>query len=176
MKTYIALFRGINVGGENILTMKDLKCLLSELGCENVKTYIQSGNVVFLHEDSHRGDLSVKISQKIQDQFGFEPKVMLLEPSDLEKAIRNNPFPTDNGKALHFNFLETIPENPDLNTLTQLKSETEDFKLIYKLFYLYAPDGIGRSKLAAKVEKCLGVSGTGRNWNTVKKLKEMIEK
>jgi uncharacterized protein (DUF1697 family) len=85
-------------------------------------------------------------------------------------AIENNPFSTAEGKALHFMFLERKPEKPDLAGLMAIKSKSEQFRLDKKVFYLYAPEGIGRSKLVAKVEPALGVPVTGRNWNTVNKL------
>ena len=175
MKTYIALFRGINVGGKNILPMKDLVGLLEGMGCEKVRTYIQSGNVVFQHKKKHKIKLASEISAKILDAHGFDPKVLLLDLSDLRDAVDNNPFETKVGKALHFFFLESVPKKPDFEKLTAVKTSTEKFELINNVFYLYAPDGIGRSKLAAKVEQCLGVPVTARNWNTVSKLVSMVD-
>jgi len=93
----------------------------------------------------------------------------------LQDAVENNPFTTEDGKALHFYFLNAYPNNPDLDRLLAVKSGSEAFKLHKKVFYLYAPDGIGRSKLAAKVEQCMGIPATARNWNTVKKLISMVE-
>ena len=176
MGVYIALFRGINVGGANILPMKVLKNLLEEIGCEKVQTYIQSGNVVFQNKNKQRSDLTREISAAIQQQFGFAPKVMLLEQSDLQKAVKENPYKTSEGKALHFYFLDTPPKKPDLEPLQALKSPSEAFTLKNNVFYLYAPDGIGRSKLAAKVEQAVGVAATARNWNTVSNLLDMIHK
>jgi uncharacterized protein (DUF1697 family) len=175
MNTYIALFRGINVGGNNLLPMKDLVKILEGLGCGQIKTYIQSGNVLFQIQKVWAGKIAGEIGSKILESHGFEPKVMVLEISELQDAIKNNPFPTADGKALHLFFLESLPENPDSAKLTALKSNSEEFKLHKKVFYLYAPDGVGRSKLAVSVEKCLGVPATGRNWNTVMKLMEMVK-
>ena len=175
MNTYIALFRGINVGGKNILSMKDLIEILESVGCKNVKTYIQSGNVVFQLEKGNRNKIDEKISRKILESYGFEPKVLLLELADLDDAVKNNPFETKTGKSLHFFFLESQPKAPDLEGLTTVKSNSEEFKLNKKIFYLYAPHGIGRSKLAAKVEQSLGVPVTARNWNTVSKLMAMVK-
>jgi len=84
------------------------------------------------------------------------------------------PFSSDEGKLLHFCFLSEMPKEPDLESLEALKSESEEFRLINKVFYLYAPDGVGRSKLAAKVEKAMGVPVTARNWNTVRKIRSLI--
>jgi uncharacterized protein (DUF1697 family) len=173
MITYVALFRGINVGGKNILPMKDLVGILEGIGCENVKTYIQSGNAVFRAGKIETKKLEETISSKILETRRFSPKVLLLEHKELTDAIENNPYKNMEGKTLHFFFLESIPVNPDMNELVNVKSKSEKFKLGKKIFYLYAPDGIGRSKLAAKVERALGVPVTARNWNTVSKLAEM---
>jgi uncharacterized protein (DUF1697 family) len=175
MNTYIALFRGINVGGNNILPMKDLVEILEGMGCEKVKTYIQSGNVVFRSKKKQANKIAGEISSKISESHGFEPKVLLLEISELHDAIENNPFKTEDGKALHFFFLNFHPNNPDLERLMALKAKSEEFKLHKKVFYLYAPDGVGRSKLAAKVEQCMGIPVTARNWNTVSKLIFLVE-
>jgi uncharacterized protein (DUF1697 family) len=174
MNSYIALFRGINVGGNNILPMKELAGILEDLGCEKVKTYIQSGNVVFQSKKEQPHELAGEITAKILEHYGFEPKVILLEKSDLQDAIENNPFATDDGKALHFFFLASRPEKADLERLMALKSASEAYKLHKKVFYLYTPDGLGRSKLATKVEQCLGIPATARNWNTVSKLLSLI--
>jgi uncharacterized protein (DUF1697 family) len=174
MTPYIALFRGINVGGNNILPMKDLVGMLEGMGCENVKTYIQSGNVVFWTNKEYAHTIATEIRAKILERYGFEPKVFLLELSELQEAIDNNPFNTEEGKALHFFFLESYPKHPDLERLMAVKSTSEEFTLHKKVFYLYAPDGVGRSKLAAKVEQCMGVPVTARNWNTVRKLMSLV--
>lgn len=175
MDTFIALLRGINVGGHNKLPMRDLAALLAEMGLANVQTYIQSGNVVFQSERIDRSELVQQLGAAIEESHGFRPQVMLLRLVDLETAVSRNPFPeaTDDHKTLHFYFLESIPPNPNLSLLESLKAEREQFQLIDTVFYLHAPDGIGRSKLAAKVEKALGVATTARNWRTVSKLVEM---
>jgi uncharacterized protein (DUF1697 family) len=177
MKTYIALFRGINVGGNNPLPMKELVAVLEDLGSRNVRTYIQSGNAVFVSQEKDASGLSDKIRVEIKRRRGFEPHVLLLELEDLEKVVKKNPFPeaeTD-PQALHAGFLASVPENPDLKTLESLKQGNERFQLIDKVFYLYAPEGVGRSKLAAKAERLLGVPMTDRNWRTVCKIREMAK-
>ena len=173
MTTYIALFRGINVGGRNILPMKDLVDYLEGMGCKNVKTYIQSGNVVFQADPIATSKLAEELSSKIQESHGFKPNILMLKKAKMDRIIKNNPFSIKEGKALHFFFLDSQPQNPDLEMLNKLKSGTEKFELVENVFYLYAPDGIGRSKLASKVEKCMRVPGTARNWNTVIKLLSM---
>ena len=177
MKTYIALFRGINVGGNNILPMKELAALLENLGSHNVKTYIQSGNAVFRHKVENAAQLSSRISAAIKESHGFEPRVLLLDLVEMEKAIASNPFPEAESepKSLHLYFLASRPENPDLKTLESIKQDNEQFKLIDKVFYLHAPDGIGRSKVAERAEKALGVAVTARNWRSVCKIMAMAK-
>ena len=170
MKTVIAFFRGINVGGRHILPMHELLETLENMGLENVQTYIQSGNVIFQSQQGHSAGLSSAISSSIEDSKGFRPGVFLLNRKELQTAVENNPFNIDDGKLVHFFFLSAIPNDTDPDSLAALKSDTEEYKLINRVFYLYAPDGIGRSKLAAKVEKALGVPITARNWNTVRKV------
>lgn len=176
MDIYIALFRGINVGGKNKLPMNELIGILEELGCQNVRTYIQSGNVVFKSNENNGSRLSKRISQGIKEYHGFAPTILLLRPEDLEKIVAKNPFPEakNDPKSLHIGFLASIPKEPNLKTLESIRAESERYRLIDKAFYLYAPDGIGRSKLAAKTEKLLGVQMTDRNWRTVSKILEMV--
>ena len=102
---------------------------------------------------------------------------MLLEFDELEKVVKSNPFPEAESEpnTLHVNFLASVPPNPDLKTLESLKIECERFILKGKVFYLHAPDGIGRSKLAENVERLLGVPLTSRNWRTVCKIIAMAK-
>src|SRR6185436_9547753 len=176
MRIYIALLRGINVGGKNLLPMKELVAMLGDLGAQNVKTYIQSGNVVFGWKDKDTSKLANQITAAVKKRRGFDPHVLLLELKDLEKLIQQNPFPAEaetDPRTLHAGFLATAPERPDLKTLESLKTDSERFRLIGKVFYLHAPDGVGRSRLAAKAERLLGVPMTDRNWRTVLTLLKM---
>jgi uncharacterized protein (DUF1697 family) len=169
MKTYIALFRGINVGGKHALPMKELIAILEGLGAQTIKTYIQSGNAVFASQEQDLLQLSKKIRAEIKQRRGFEPHVLLLELTDLERVMKQNPFPeaeTD-PKALHVSFLASAPTKANLKALEGLKKESERFELIDTVFYLHAPEGVGRSKLAANAEKLLGAPMTDRNWRTV---------
>lgn len=175
MYRYIALFRGINVGGQHLVPMKALVEILGELGCERIRTYIQSGNVVFDSTERERDRIAQAIRSRILDSFQFEPIVVLLDAGELQAAILNNPFSTENGKALHFFFLNAPPLEPDMAALKDCRSGSEDFHLDDKVFYLYAPDGVGRSKLAARAERHLGVPTTARNWNTVRKLMDLVQ-
>jgi uncharacterized protein (DUF1697 family) len=177
MKTYIALLRGINVGGKNVLPMKELVAMLESIGARNVKTYVQSGNAVFQSEETSAPRLSNTISITIKKERGFEPQVLLLELEELQKAVESNPFPEAESepKTLHLHFLASVPKNPDLDSLESIKTDRERFVLKDRVFYLHAPDGMGRSKLAANTEKLLGVSMTGRNWRTVCKVIAMAK-
>lgn len=177
MKTYIALFRGINVGGKNVLPMKELVGLLEGLDLMHIKTYIQSGNAVFRGDDSSPANVAETISAAIKERHGFEPQLWLLDFAALEFAIKNNPYPEAEAvpNTLHLSFLAEVPLNPDLRALENIRTASERFHLAKQVCYLHAPDGIGRSKLAANIERLLGVAATSRNWNTVRKLKSMAD-
>lgn len=143
-KTYIALFRGINVGGRNL---------------------------VF----SGKSKSSDRIVNLIAERKGFRPDLLVLDVEEFEQAIKNNPFEGVEGKTCHFSFCKSRPEAVDEKRLYELKSETECFALIGQVFYFYAPDGVGRSRLAANIERCLGVTSTSRNLNTVMRLSELAQ-
>ena len=177
MKTYVALFRGINVGGKNVLPMDELVAMLENLGLQNVETYIQSGNVVFQSEGTNTSLLADAISAAIKKSRGFAPQVLLLEPEQVEKAVAENPFTEAESepKTLHLYFLSSEPRSPDLDALQSIKGNGERFVLKDGVLYLHAPHGIGRSKLAANAEKLLDVSITGRNWRTICKIMEMAQ-
>jgi len=177
MKTYIALLRGINVGGNHMLPMKELKLVLERHDCLDVRTYIQSGNVVFRSATSDVGRLAARLTAAIGKSHGFEPRVLLLTRGELENAARGNPFPEsrENPKSVHLFFLAEPPKKPDLNACEALKIGTERFKLTGSVFYLHTPEGFGPSKLAARVEKLLGVAATARNWRTVMTLVDMAK-
>lgn len=177
MKTYIALLRGINVGGNNVLPMKDLVTTLESAGARDVATYIQSGNAVFRSEEQDAALLAEGIRAAIGERHGFEPRVLVLGSEEMEEAVRSNPFPEAEAepKTLHLYFLAASPERPDLDALEGIKGDRERFVLGDRVFYLHAPDGIGRSRLAANAEKLLGVPATARNWRTVRKVMEMAD-
>lgn len=168
MKTYILLLRGINVGGHNLIPMKALTALLTGLGFKNVKTYIQSGNVVLQSDVA----LDQGLAGAIEAEFGFKPDIMVLEHSVFKAAAAQNPYAAGEGKAVHLYF-SNHTLNPDTDKLNKLAVNGEAFTFSDKVFYLHAPNGIGRSKLAARLDQCLGVPVTGRNLNTVNKLLEL---
>ena len=177
MPVWIALFRGINVGGKNVLPMKLLKEIVAEVNCTNVRSYIQSGNLVFESRSRHPDRLAARIEKAVEDSKGFRPAVLLLTEEQLAAAVEGNPFPTatSDPKSLHFFFLREQATNPDLQLLNTLRTGREAFVLHDHVFYLHAPDGISRSKLAAGVEKCLGVPVTARNYRTVDKILALVE-
>lgn len=176
MSAFIALLRGINVGGNNKLAMSEFRELLSTLGCEDVTTYIQSGNAVFKHSKT-AADLSKSISEAVHLKFGFRPSVMILPAKDYAAIIAANPFPAavSEPKALHVWFLGEEAVNADTQRLDEFAVDSEKYVLNDSAFYLHAPDGIGRSKLGAGVERCLGVPATARNWRTVIKIGELLD-
>ena len=175
MSVWIALFRGINVGGKNSLSMSDLRELLEAEGYLAVKTYIQSGNVVFQSTRSEAQKLPERVGKAVLASHGFRPAAIVLSATEVERAVAANPFPEAQlePKSLHFYFLASSPKQTAKAELDARKAETESFAIEGKVFYLHAPDGIGRSKLAASAEKLLGVDATARNWRTVSKLLEL---
>lgn len=177
MKTWIALLRGVNVVGARKLLMKDLVAILQRAGLRSVRTYIQSGNVVFRSSRGSARVLAAEIGRLILKRVGFEPQVMVLSVRELAAAIRANPFPDADRdhKSLHLFFLSERPPSPDLDALTRLKTGREGFALAGGVFYLYTPHGFAQSALHDKVERFLGVRATARNWRTVNQLLRMTE-
>lgn len=177
MKTYVAFFRGLNVGGNNVLPTKELVAILDDVGLRDVGTYIQSGNAVFRSEEEDASLLSRRIRTAIERNHGFEPQVLLLESEAVERAVLSNPFPEaePEPKTLHVYFLASTPERPDLDGLERIRGDRERFVLEGGIFYLHAPNGVGRSRLAANAEKLLGVPATARNWRTIRKALEMAK-
>ena len=175
MKKYIALLRGINVGGKNLIPMQALITEFEKLGAKDIATYIQSGNVVFSGSASLAKQLPEQLPKAVQAAFGFTPQLLILEPKALAEAVNKNPFSAQDPKALHYYFLAELPKDPNMEGLDTACSASEAYTLDGQICYLSAPDGIGRSKLAAKMEKCLGVPTTARNARTVGKLIQMAD-
>jgi len=168
MTTYIVLFRGMNVGGAHIVPMPALAATLEHLGLTQVQTYLQSGNAVFQSDDS-RDTLSSRIAAALRARHGLELPLVLLTVDALARAIAENPFPeaTAAPATLHLGFCTAVPTQPDLPALARLATARERYALIGSVCYLHAPDGIGRSRLAAQADTVLGVPMTSRNWRTV---------
>jgi len=177
MKKWIALFRGINVGGKNKLPMKELKTQMQNAGFENVKTYIQSGNVVFESKKTDVNIVSQQLSELVENSHGFLPKVIILSVDKFSRAIKNCPFKVDieQGNLLHYFFLEHAPKNVDFARIDAIKTASEEWRIIDDVFYLYTPDGFGRSQLAIKAEKLIGEAATARNWRSVSKIFELTK-
>jgi len=175
MHTWIVLFRGINVGGKNIIPMAELRALFEDLGFKQVKSYIQSGNVICQSLEPDPVLLRQTIGDAVHARFGVQLPIIILSQSALKAAFEANPFPEADAdtKSLHLYFLSAEPAQPDLAAMTKRQTGSEYFRLIGSVFYLYAPEGIGRSKLAAQAEKLLGVDATARNGRSVNKILEL---
>jgi len=176
MNQFIALFRGINVGGKHLLPMAELKSNMEANGCAGVKTYIQSGNAVFSWSDDNVDTLASTIKDGIEAAKGFRPNIYILSASDFDDITAQNPY-TDidaDPKTVHVNFLLEAARDANIDAINGLCAPTEQYKLTDCAFFLHAPDGIGRSKLVAKLEQHLGVEITGRNLRTINKLTDML--
>ena len=175
MTTCILFFRAVNVGGRNKLPMAELVDMIDGLGIPGAVTYIQSGNVALRCSRQQAATLGRRIKAAVLESRGFEPSVLVLRIQELEHAIAANPYreAAREPKSLNLWFLASEPADPDFAGMDRLKSDSERYKLDKKVFYLHAPEGIGESRLVERVEKCLGVEATGRNWRTVTKVLEM---
>lgn len=172
MAVFIALIRGINVGNKTV-RMAELKASCEKLGFEEVRTLLQSGNVVFRTGEKDRA----KVARQIEGVLGVEAKVILRSDAELKKAIEANPMP-DEAKSdpSHYvvYFLDGKPSAAALQALRDAYAGPERFELKGAELYIHYGAGMGRSKLTiALIERKLGVSGTARNWNTVTKLGAM---
>lgn len=175
MATWIALLRGVG-GGIRPLSMRDLTTRLEGIGLKDVRTYIQSGNVIFTSAKA-ANRLAAEIESCIEKHFGFHSKTFVLSVGQLQRAAAGNPFPQADEKpqSLHLFFLAKPAKAAQLDAMNELKTKSEQFVLTSKVLYFYAPDGFGTSKLAAKTGRLLGVDMTARNWRTVGKLLEMAK-
>ncbi|MBB5953775.1 uncharacterized protein (DUF1697 family) [Saccharothrix tamanrassetensis] len=175
MTRYVALMRGINIGGNTSLPMADLRRVFDNLGHQDVRTYIQSGNVVFGADSSDEDAVLAGIRRGLSADLGRDLPVVLRSAEDLDAVIDGNPFPgqADFTKLL-VTFLDADPGDKQ-DALASPKGETGVLKQVGREVYVHVPDGYGRSKLTnAFVEKKTGVAGTTRNWKTVLKLRELL--
>lgn len=179
MTTYISILRGINVSGQKSIRMKNLMELYENLGFEKVRTYVQSGNVVFRTADLKPVELEVKISRHIAKEFGFEVPVMVMSREQLKKIIDDNPLSKDPGKDpafLHVTFLASEPAEVKLDGIEPKKSAGEEIVISGKVIYLYCPNGYGKTKLSNSfLESILKVTATTRNWKTTQQLYRIAE-
>ncbi|MBB6417305.1 DUF1697 domain-containing protein [Streptomyces massasporeus] len=176
--TYAALLRGINVGGSRKVPMADLRTLLADLGLDDVRTYLQSGQAVFASGHGDQESLAGEIARAIEKHFGFGVDVIVRDHAYLRAIADACPFPAADlePKQLHVTYF-SAPVTPDrFAEIDQEACHPEEFRLGDRALYLYAPNGLGRSKLAEHLSKpriTKGVIATTRNWNTVVKLVEM---
>jgi uncharacterized protein (DUF1697 family) len=173
MPTYIALLRGVNVGG-NILKMDRLRELCAKLGAENPRTYVQSGNIVFEAQGtaSHWAET---LERKLEGESRLPVSVIVRTATEMSAVLAGNPFLKEKGidtARLAVTFLQHVPAKPALAALAALKASSERFHCVGKEIYLHCPDGFGNSKLYMP-DKVLAQRTTTRNWNTVNKLCEM---
>jgi uncharacterized protein (DUF1697 family) len=176
MNTWLALLRGINVVGRNKVPMRALAAALEAAGFRAVRTYIQSGNIIFGSSSSETRALATRIATVVERNFDCAPTVMVVSRTELAAAVRGNPFPDAHRahKCLHVYFLASRPKSPDLDSLARLDAGREAFELKGGVFYLWTPDGFAESVLRARVERCLGVPATARNWRTVNELLKLM--
>ena len=154
--------------------MVDLKSVYETLGFTNVKTYIQSGNVVFEYKETDISTLQQTIFEGIKDKYGFEVPNLILSPDEIELALKNNPY--QNIEKPYFTFLSYLPIKENIDTLNTFSFDNEFFELIGKVIYSHYPNGAGNAKMTINFfEKKLKVSATSRNLNTTKKLLEMAK-
>ncbi len=177
MPIYISMLRGINVAGHKQVKMAALQVAFESLGFSQVRTHIQSGNVVFKAAKSAPPDLSRKIEGKILDEFGFDVPVITRTSEEMGEVIRGNPFLKEKGidlSKLHVTFLSGVPAPAALKALASLAAKPDQFRACGREIYLYCPNGYGNTKLSNNaLEKVLSLSATTRNWNTVNKLYAM---
>jgi len=171
----LALLRGINVGGKNKLPMRDLAGMFEEAGCENVRTFIQSGNVIFTASSSVSKRLAGVIASGIEGRFGYRAPVILRTAQQLREVISDNPFPHAED-TLHVMFLAEFPSPAKIAALDPDRSSPDAFIVRGQEIYLHLPNGMADSKLtSAWFDSKLSTVSTGRNWRTVTKLLAMLE-
>lgn len=177
MPKYLSLLRGINVSGQKKILMKDLKSLFEESGFKNVKTYIQSGNVIF--ESRPVKNLSQKIEQKIADKYNFQVPVLIRTVEEMATLIKKNPLVKEKNidqKRLYVTLLAEKPANEYINKLMEVNYEPEKFIITDKEVYIYCPDGYGEAKFSNNfIEKKLNTKGTTRNWKVINELYTLMK-
>jgi uncharacterized protein (DUF1697 family) len=180
MNIYIAILRGINVGGKRMIKMDALKQLFASLGFSNIETYIQSGNVFFQCKKTSEEKLAVTIAKEIENVFKFDVPTIVKNVEELNQIITNNPFTKDKKKQvefLHVTFLATAPAKENIDRIIKLTFGDDVFAIIDNAVYLYCPNGYSNSKLTnGFFENKLKVIATTRNWKTCNELVNISEK
>jgi len=187
MPTHVALLRGINVGGHNRLAMADLRDVVTSLGHADVRTYIQSGNVLFTAEETDTAELAAGLARAIAETLAVRAGVVVLTRDELAQVVRDNPYPDEaNPKLVHAVFLSEDPGPDVVDDLAAAqrqaaeKGSRDEAQLIGRTIFLHTPDGFGRSELAAVLSrgsssKSTSATGTARNWATVTKLHALFD-
>jgi uncharacterized protein (DUF1697 family) len=174
---YVAMLRGINVGGQKIIRMENLRASFETLGFRRVRSYVQSGNLIFEAMRSSSDNLSMIIEERILSEYGFSVPVVLRTADEVKKIAIGNPFLNEKGidsSKLHVTFLSESPTQAALGKLAALNSHPDQFRVKGREVYLYCPDGYGRTKLSnTAFEKLLSIDATTRNWKTVNTLVKM---
>ena len=180
MEHYVTILRGINVSGQKKIRMADLSKLYESLGLTNVRTYIQSGNVVFESIQGKPDKLVRDIEHAIQEKYGFDVPVLVRTRAELGAAIRANPFLKVAGidaSRLHLTFLEQAPKKSVVQKFDPGSLGQDRYLIKDANVYLYCPDGYGKTRLSNTfLEKQLGVRATTRNWKTVSVLNDLLNK
>jgi len=175
MATQVALLRGVNVGGKNKLPMRDLADMFATAGCENVRTFIQSGNVIFTASRKVSARLAAVVAEGISERFGYRTPVILRTLQELREVVSNNPFPQGE-ERLHVMFLKERPSAERVAALDPKRSAPDAFIVRGADVYLHLPNGAGVSRLTnAWFDSKLTTVSTLRNWRTVTKLLALME-
>jgi len=174
MKTYVSILRGINVGGKNLIKINSLREMYEGLGFLNVKTYIQSGNVVFQRVESNLEEMELLISDEILNRFTFNVPVFVREVSELKDILVQNPFLKETEEdisKLHLTFLSKVPENQFVEGIGNSSYLPDKYFIRERIVYLFCPNGYGKTKLNNSFfENKLRVKATTRNLRTLMEL------
>ncbi|MFF5105998.1 DUF1697 domain-containing protein [Streptomyces sp. NPDC000134] len=175
---YAALLRGINVGGSRKLPMAELRSLLAGLGHQDVGTHLQSGQAVFTSGHGDEESLAAELADAVERRFGFAVDVIVRDHAYLRAVAEACPFPAAGlaPKQLHVTYFSAPVDAGRFAEIDPAAYLPEEFRLGDRALYLYAPDGLGRSKLGealARPRVNKGLIATSRNWNTVRKLVEL---
>jgi uncharacterized protein (DUF1697 family) len=177
---YLVLLRAVNLAGHNMVRMEDLRAFCSELGCSNVRTLLQSGNLVLDAPATDAAGLERRLELEAAERLGVRTDFLVRTPDEWRTAIARNPFRRDAenrpGALLVF-FLKSAPSDEAVDALRASYQGPETIRTGERHLYIVYPEGIGRSRLtSARIENALGTRGTGRNWNTVQKLAAAVER
>jgi len=182
MPKYLALIRGINVSGKKIIKMEELRNLMESLGYGSVKTYIQSGNIIFESTGRSKIKVAAGIEALIEGHFGHDVTVFVLDAKDVAKAIDNNPFVTGREpeaagfKKIYVTFLSEVPTEENMEKLRQAPIGNDRIELVGEVLYFMLESKASDTKLSNNlIESKLKVRATTRNWNTTLKLVEMLQ-